>query len=282
MIINTNVNAIKANNNLGKNVNALGKSTQKLSSGLRINSAADDAAGLSISQKMLAQVNGLNKASDNCQDAISMVQTGEGALNETQSILQRMRELATQAANDTNVSVDRSSIQDEMKQLSDEISRIGSQTQFNTQNILNGGSSVSENTGATTVTFQVGANCGQSIQVTFSSMNATTLGVSFGAGSISVGGYTEATATIKTVNDAIESVSKERSKYGAVQNRLEHTVNNLTNASQNLTEAKSRITDVDMAKEMMTYSTSNILQQAAQSMLAQANQQPSQVLQLLQ
>ena len=281
MIINHNMNAMNANRNMAQNVNALGKSTEKLSSGLRINRAGDDAAGLSISEKMRAQINGLNQASRNSEDAISLIQTAEGALNETHSILQRMRELATQAANDTNVTVDRNSIEAELKQLSDEITRIGEQTQFNTQNILNAGSTTHNQTGAVSLNFQVGANCGQSIQVTFSAMNATSLGVSYGAGSLSVGTHPEATATISTINAAIEKVSAERSKYGAVQNRLEHTIANVDNAAENLQSAESRIRDVDMATEMMTYSKNNILQQAAQSMLAQANQQPQQVLQLL-
>ena len=281
MIINHNMNAMNANRNMAQNVNALGKSTEKLSSGLRINRAGDDAAGLSISEKMRAQINGLNQASSNSEDAVSLIQTAEGALNETHSILQRMRELATQAANDTNVTVDRESIESEMKQLSDEITRIGEQTQFNTQNILNGGATVANNTGSQTLNFQVGANCGQSIQVTFSAMNAQSLGVSHGAGNISVGSHAQATATISTINAAIEKVSAERSKYGAVQNRLEHTIANVDNAAENLQSAESRIRDVDMAKEMMTYSKNNILQQAAQSMLAQANQQPQQVLSLL-
>ena len=281
MIINHNMNAMNANRNMAQNVNALGKSTEKLSSGLRINRAGDDAAGLSISEKMRAQINGLNQASRNSEDAISLIQTAEGALNETHSILQRMRELATQAANDTNVTADRESIDAELKQLSDEITRIGEQTQFNTQNILNAGAKDPNQTGKVDLNFQVGANCGQSIKVTFSAMNATSLGVSHGAGNLSVGSYEKATATISTINKAIESVSKERSKYGAVQNRLEHTIANVDNAAENLQSAESRIRDVDMAKEMMTYSKNNILQQAAQSMLAQANQQPQQVLQLL-
>ena len=283
MIINHNMNAMNANRNMAQNVNALGKSTEKLSSGLRINRAGDDAAGLSISEKMRAQINGLNQASRNSEDAVSLIQTAEGALNETHSILQRMRELATQAANDTNVTIDRNSIDAELKQLSEEITRIGEQTQFNTQNVLNGGltNATASSTQGIDLNFQVGANQGQSIKVTFSAMNSNTLGVSHGAGNLSVGSHEKATATISTINAAIEKVSTERSKYGAVQNRLEHTIANVDNAAENLQSAESRIRDVDMAKEMMTYSKHNILQQAAQSMLAQANQQPQQVLQLL-
>ena len=283
MIINHNMNAMNANRNMAQNVNALGKSTEKLSSGLRINRAGDDAAGLSISEKMRAQINGLNQASRNSEDAVSLIQTAEGALNETHSILQRMRELATQAANDTNVTIDRNSIDAELKQLSEEITRIGEQTQFNTQNILNGGltNATANATQAIDLNFQVGANCGQSIKVTFSAMNSDTLGVSHGNGDFSIINHDKATLAISTINAAIEKVSTERSKYGAVQNRLEHTIANVDNAAENLQSAESRIRDVDMATEMMTYSKNNILQQAAQSMLAQANQQPQQVLQLL-
>ena len=284
MIINHNMNAMNANRNMAQNVNALGKSTEKLSSGLRINRAGDDAAGLSISEKMRAQINGLNQASRNSEDAVSLIQTAEGALNETHSILQRMRELATQAANDTNVTIDRNSIDAELKQLSEEITRIGEQTQFNTQNVLNGGltNATASSTQGIDLNFQVGANQGQSIKVTFSAMNSNTLGVSHGAGNLSIVNHDKATATISTINAAIEKVSAERSKYGAVQNRLEHTIANVDNAAENLQSAESRIRDVDMATEMMTYSKNNILQQAAQSMLAQANQQPQQVLSLLQ
>ena len=282
MIINHNMNAMNANRNMAQNVNALGKSTEKLSSGLRINRAGDDAAGLSISEKMRAQINGLNQASRNSEDAVSLIQTAEGALNETHSILQRMRELATQAANDTNVTVDRESIKAELDQLSDEVTRIGQQTQFNAQNILNGGKKDTETAGfdnSLQLNFQVGANSGQAISVTFSAMNASTLTVK--KTDLKVTNHPDATATISTINNAIEQVSKERSKYGAVQNRLEHTIANVDNAAENLQSAESRIRDVDMATEMMTYSKNNILQQAAQSMLAQANQQPQQVLQLL-
>ena len=282
MIINHNMNAMNANRNMAQNVNALGKSTEKLSSGLRITRAGDDAAGLSISEKMRAQINGLNQASSNSEDAISLIQTADGALNETHSILQRMRELATQAANDTNVTADRESIDAELKQLSDEITRIGEQTQFNTQNILNAGATAPNQQGSVELNFQVRANCGQSIKVTFSAMNSNTLGVSHGAGNLSVGSHEKATATISTINAAIEKESTERSRYGAVQNRLEHTIANVDNAAENLQSAESRIRDVDMAKEMMTYSKNNILQQAAQSMLAQANSQPQGVLSLLQ
>ena len=283
MIINHNMRAMNAQRNMGINTNNAAKSMEKLSSGLRINRAGDDAAGLSISEKMRAQIRGLDQASRNSQDGISMIQTAEGALNETHSILQRMRELAVQASNDTNVTVDRESIQDELKQLESEVTRIGQQTQFNEQNILNGGqadTATATSAQALTVNLQVGANCGQSIQVVFSAMNSETLGVNGINGQVST--YDDATKAIKTVNDAITAVSKERSKYGAVQNRLEHSIANTDNASENLQSAESRVRDVDMAKEIMSYSKNNILQQAAQSMLAQANSSTSGVLQLLQ
>jgi len=274
MIINHNMRAMNAQRNMGINVGNASKSMEKLSSGLRINRAGDDAAGLSISEKMRAQIRGLDQASKNSQDGISMIQTAEGGLNETHSILQRMRELATQAANDTNVTIDRSAVKGEIDELSKEITRIGQQTQFNTQAMLNG----TGGSGALAINLQVGANCGQSITVTFSAMNATTLTVN----SLAVDTHANATASISTINNAIEAVSTERSKYGAVQNRLEHTIANVDNSSENLQSAESRIRDVDMAKEMMAYSKNNILQQAAQSMLGQANQSTQGVLQLLQ
>ena len=274
MIINHNLRAMNAQRNMGINVGNTSKSMEKLSSGLRINRAGDDAAGLSISEKMRAQIRGLDQASRNSQDGISMIQTAEGGLNETHSILQRMRELATQAANDTNVTADRSAIKSEITELANEITRIGQQTQFNTQDVLNG----TGGSGALAVNLQVGANCGQSITVTFSAMNATTLTVN----GLTVDTHANATASISTINNAIEAVSVERSKYGAIQNRLEHTIANVDNSSENLQSAESRIRDVDMAKEMMAYSKNNILQQAAQAMLGQANQSTQGVLQLLQ
>ena len=273
MIINHNLGAINAQRNMGINSGAAAKSMEKLSSGLRINRAGDDAAGLSISEKMRAQIRGLNQASTNSQDGISMVQTAEGALNETQNILQRMRELAVQAANGTNVTEDRSAIKAEIDQLSQEVDRIAGTTEFNTQNLF------STANGANTVTFQVGANSGQFISVTFSNMTATALSVS--TSDITVDSTTSASAAISTINDAIIKVSTQRSALGAVQNRLEHTIANLDNAAENLTAAESRIRDVNMAKEMSNYSKNNILQQAAQAMLAQANQLPQNVLQLL-
>ncbi len=271
MIINHNMNALNAHRSMSTNTAAAGKSMEKLSSGLRINRAGDDAAGLSISEKMRGQIRGLEQASRNSQDGISMLQTAEGALNETHNILQRMRELAVQASNDTNVTTDRNAIKEELGALTEEIDRIAKNTEFNTQAMFSNAT--------TAVTFQVGANCGQQISVTFCNMGSTSLKVNAISGEVS--STADATAAICTINDAITAVSKERSKLGAVQNRLEHTIANLNNASENLTAAESRVRDVDMAKEMMNFSKNNILQQAAQAMLAQANQQPQGVLQLL-
>jgi flagellin len=257
---------------MATNTTAAGKSMEKLSSGLRINRAGDDAAGLSISEKMRGQIRGLEQASRNSQDGISMIQTGEGALSETHSILQRMRELAVQASNDTNVTTDRDSIKEELTALTSEIDRIAQQTEFNTQTMFS-------TAAGTPINLQVGANCGQTISITFSQMTSSALSIS--TVSASVGSSISATAAISTINVALEAVSKERSKLGAVQNRLEHTIANVDNASENLTAAESRVRDVNMAKEMMQFSKNNILQQAAQAMLQQANQQPQNVLQLL-
>ncbi|MBU3202953.1 flagellin [Clostridium algidicarnis] len=409
MIINHNMNAMNAHRNMSMNTVSAGKSMEKLSSGLRINRAGDDAAGLAISEKMRGQIRGLDQASRNSQDAISMIQTAEGGLNETHSILQRMRELSVQSANDTNVKVDRGAIQDEMNQLTSEIDRIANNTEFNTQKLLDGSFSGK---------FQIGANNGQNMDLSVGKMDSSSLGLvttntmetialaggsnlkdgvytvkgtnlldvkgntvgtTNGAkitvntvdttfvtakagegatltikdGSISldntitgkalklapgnyevkgtnvvkdgklVGTLTDgvkitlddigdvtaaelgfidakltdkakftingadvstrdkADGTITSVNNAIETVSKERSKLGAVQNRLEHTIANLNTSAENLQASESRVRDVDMAKEMMAFSKNNILAQAAQAMLAQANSQPQGVLQLL-
>ena len=381
MIINHNLNAMNAQRNMSINTTASGKAMEKLSSGLRINRAGDDAAGLAISEKMRGQIRGLDQASRNSQDAISLIQTAEGALNETHSILQRMRELAVQSSTDTNTDDDRTSINNEFSQLKEEINRISNNTEFNTKKLLDGsfgtsvvqdnvkttaldtagvstiltsgglvaGTSGAEKTysiaangdgdgyelrdGATVIAksngtdadgagnitftkvdadgndtgvvalsirvnagyanqsldgtnvvvsgnesnFQIGANEGQTIGLGINNMSTTGLGVA----STTVDTYDNAKAAITSVNDAIQTVSDERSKLGAMQNRLEHTINNLGTASENLTSAESRIRDVDMAKEMMNFSKNNILSQAAQAMLAQANSQPQGVLQLL-
>ena len=271
MRINNNLMAMNTHRQLAITNGSSGKSIEKLSSGFRINRAGDDAAGLSISEKMRAQIRGLNMASKNAQDGISLIQTAEGALNETHAILQRMRELAVQSANDTNVTMDRAALQEEVTQLKEEITRIAKNTEFNTQKLLSGGISG--------IKFQIGANETQEISLTINDMTAS--GSTLSVGSVSISSQTGAAGAITTIDDAIVAVSTERSKLGAVQNRLEHTIKNLDNAAENLQAAESRIRDVDMAKEMMNFTKLNILQQASQAMLAQANQAPQGVLQLL-
>ncbi len=367
MIINHNLNAMNAHRNMSINTANSGKSMEKLSSGLRINKAGDDAAGLAISEKMRGQIRGLDQASRNSQDAISMIQTAEGALNETHSILQRMRELAVQSSNDTNNSDDRSALNKEVTELKNEINRIASQTEFNTQKLLDGtlGAKVDKSTtnsdvlavagvidaqvsgglkagdwtitkgdgtsvatgaysitnGTTTLTsnvaanatagtitfgngeltisvndayatdaldgkkikitgtenkFQIGANNGQTMGLSISDMSITGLDAN-----VTVDTQANAQTALTKLDAAIKKVSDERAKLGANQNRLEHTIANLGTSSENLTAAESRIRDVDMAKEMMNFSKNNILSQAAQAMISQANQQPQGVLQLL-
>ena len=399
MIINHNIAALNTHRQLGSATNAQSKSMEKLASGLRINKAGDDAAGLAISEKMRGQIRGLDQASRNAQDSISLIQTAEGALNETHDILQRMRELSVQSANDTNTDADRKELQNEIKQLNTEIDRIGNTTEFNTKKLLDGSAkgvteevkgtaSVNNNSGVTisksaidalntaagtaatksnangaymlvrtgangaagafdqtdyklvgpdgkdstaivvtdkdTLTFgaatltggattlavgdlnanmkvgesitfvfgkqeaassdlansimtQIGANAGQTAFISVSDMRASALGTK----DIDISTKFGAATAIETVNNAIQKVSSQRSSLGAQQNRLEHTINNLGTSSENLTAAESRIRDVDMAKEMMNQTKNSILSQAAQAMLAQANQQPQGVLQLL-
>jgi len=269
MVVQHNLSAMNTNRQMGVVSSSLQKSTEKLSSGYKINRAGDDAAGLSISEKMRSQIRGLNKASSNAQDGISLIQVAEGALNETHSILQRMNELATQAANDTNTSVDRTAIKNEMDQLTSEINRIQSTTQFNTMNLLDG-SFTSKN-------LQVGALSGQTIKISVTKMSASNIGVS----GLAVSSNVKAGEAMRKIQLAIQSVSSQRSKLGAIQNRLEHTINNLNTTSENTSAAESRIRDTDMASEMVEYSKNNILQQAGQSMLAQANQANQGVLSLL-
>ena len=277
MVVQHNLSAMNTSRQMGTVSSAMSKSTEKLSSGYKINRAADDAAGLSISEKMRSQIRGLNKAASNAQDGISLVQVAEGALNETHSILQRMNELATQAANDTNTSVDRDAIQQELNQLTSEIDRIQSTTQFNSMNLLDGTFSSKQ------LKLQVGALSGQSIGVSIAKMSASKLGLADNAGKVSlkVSAFSTAGAAMKTIQAAIKTVSDTRSKLGAIQNRLEHTINNLNTTSENTQAAESRIRDTDMASEMVEYSKNNILAQAGQSMLAQANQQTQGVLSLL-
>ncbi|RFB34735.1 flagellin [Brevibacillus sp. VP] len=377
MRINHNVSALNTHRQLGVNTGASGKNLEKLSSGLRINRAGDDAAGLAISEKMRGQIRGLEMASKNAQDGISLIQTAEGALTETHSILQRMRELAVQASSDTNEGVDRQKLQAEVDELSKEIKRISTDTEFNNQKVLDGSFD--------NKTFHIGSNQGQNIKLSINDMSNEKLGVNGLAKETTAGDITftnrsgdddfkvefvigakgsstsaavdsktgkvtvtlastngtdttaklddvlgalkgvgvesklatgkkgsdaaaklaettiaKAAATdvddtrgvnistqkaadkaITTINNALSKVSEERSKLGANQNRLEHTINNLGATAENLTAAESRIRDVDMAKEMMDFTKNNILTQAAQAMLAQANQQPQGVLQLL-
>lgn len=402
MRINHNIAALNTYNKLSANNAATSKSLEKLSSGLKINRAGDNAAGLAISEKMRGQISGLNTASSNASDGISLIQTAEGALSETHSILQRMRELAVQSSNDTNTDTDRGEMQKEIDQLTTEIDRIANTTEFNTQKLLNGTKEglraaangevkMTANTSATTValgaglatiqgaaassgsaikdftvtitktadtgttagfsvdspvqagaslasvtaggaatldlstnlvsgtagtlvitdldkmkvgdsitlTFkkadagnndvskavnmQIGANTGQNMYVGIDDMRADALGLRDTNGdAVNIETAGKASAAVTTIDNAIGKVSAQRSQLGAFQNRLEHTINNLGTSSENLSSSESRIRDVDMAKEMMEFTKNNILSQAAQSMLAQANQQPQSVLQLLQ
>ena len=392
MIINHNMNALNAHRNMGVNNTNAGKSMEKLSSGLRINRAGDDAAGLAISEKMRGQIRGLTQSSRNAADGISMIQTAEGALNETTNILQRMRELAVQAGNDTNTTSDRAEIQKEIDALTEEVDRIANNTEFNTQKLLNGNKSgefgdeikpaitaiqgvfeielneeiqdgtvlkidgktitfdaktgqdeqsiktaledkfkdyeitvtdkqnislkqkvgknktemsVSETLNGNTqdaanvdvtdgvtgreqqlsegkVAVQVGANANQSMSIEIGDMRAEALGIRSEKGeTLSIETSEKANEAITKFDEALNAVSSQRANLGAVQNRLEYTISNLDNTAENLTSAESTLRDVDMAKEMMEYSKNNILNQAAQAMISQANQQPQNVLQLL-
>ncbi|KAA6450814.1 flagellin Hag [Bacillus swezeyi] len=286
MRINHNIAALNTLNRLSSNNNASAKNMEKLSSGLRINRAGDDAAGLAISEKMRGQIRGLEMASKNAQDGISLIQTAEGALTETHAILQRMRELVVQAGNGgTQEAEDLKSIQDEISALKEEIgggagaNGIADRTQFNGKNLLDG----SFASGTDDLVFQIGANKGQQLTVNIDSMKAADLGttVTMDAIDVTAFGTTSFDDQLAGIDEAITAVSAQRSKLGAVQNRLEHTINNLSASGENLTAAESRIRDVDMAKEMSEFTKNNILSQASQAMLAQANQQPQNVLQLL-
>ena len=269
MVVRTNIMGINANRQLGMNNNQVSKSLEKLSSGYRINRAADDASGLAISEKMKAQIKGLEQASSNCQDAISLVQTAEGATTEIHNMLNRMAELCTKAANGIYDSVDTGAIQQEIDALSDEIDRITESTKFNNTTLLNGNLSTQ---------LQIGSEASDIISVSCASLSATALKVA----KLTVSSATAANASLKLVKTAINTVSTQRANLGAIQNRLEYTVNNLDTTAENMSAANSRIRDTDMAKEMMNYTKMNVLTQAAQAMLAQANQQPQAVLQLLQ
>lgn len=269
MRINNNVSALNAWRNLYANDTSLTKSMEKLSSGYRINRAADDAAGLAISEKMRAQVSGLNMAIKNAQDGISLIQTAEGALNEIQVMIRRIRDLAVQSANDTNTDEDRANLQAEVAQLLEEIDRIATTTQFNGMELLDGS--------FTGKVFHIGANDNQTLTVEIGDMQASALGID----GIDISTQTGAENAIPLLDKALDTVSSERSDLGAVQNRLEHTINNLQVAAENLTAAESRIRDVDVALETTNFVKNQILVQAATAMLAQANVKPQSVLQLL-
>jgi len=271
MVVQHNLRAMNSDRMLGLTTSAQAKSTEKLSSGYRVNRAADDAAGLAISEKMRRQVRGLTQASRNAQDGISSVQTAEGALNEVHDMLQRMNVLANQAANGTNTTVDRGYLEQEFKALQTEIDRVASTTTFNEQNLLDGT--------FTGKNLQVGAESGQYITLSITAMSSSKIGVSTSVASI--GTASAASNAIDKVKSALASVSSQRSDLGAVQNRLEHTINNLDNVVENTTAAESQIRDTDMANEMVAYSNNNILAQAGTSMLAQSNQANQSVLSLL-
>ncbi len=273
MVVQHNMTAANSNRMLGVTTSAQAKATEKLSSGYKINRAADDAAGLTISEKMRSQVRGLTQASANAQDGISCVQTAEGALTEVHSMLQRMNELTVKAGNDTVTEQDRNAIQEEINALVDEIDRVSKATTFNTLNLLDGN--------FTDKNLQVGASGedGNQIVISIEAMDSASIGVEkdtiAGEDGEAARGY------ISNITQAIAKVSKQRSDLGAIQNRLEHTIANLDNVVENTTAAESRIRDTDMASQMVEYSKNNILAQAGQSMLAQANQSNQGVLSLL-
>lgn len=283
MRIQHNITALNSYNKLSSNNSAVAKNLEKLSSGYKINRAGDDAAGLAISEKMRAQITGLETASKNAEDAVSLVQTAEGALTEVHSMLNRMVALATQSANGTYNGTNRGSMNEEVDQLKSEIDRILSTTNFNGMELF---------TSDQTITFQVSETgiADAQIGIQMSKMNTSTLKIAAvhisnpasGTGSLDASGQTNARQQISVINAAIDKVSKLRGTFGAMQNRLEHTINNLAVSTENITASESRIRDVDMAKEMMAYTKNNILVQSAQAMLAQANQVPQSVLQLLQ
>ena len=272
MVVQHNMQAVNANRMLGQNVKAVAKNTEKLSSGYKVNRAADDAAGLSISEKMRNQIRGLNQAVSNSEDGQYLIQTAEGNMNEIHSILQRMGELANKAANDVNATEDRTSIKDEMTQLHSEINSIASKAAFNGTKLLDGNFSEKY--------LQVGANAKENMKISIAKLDAAGMGLTLANTSVST--HSKASAAMSNITKAIKCVSASRSKLGAIQNRLDYTINNLNNYSENLTASESNIRDTDMATEMVAYSKNNILQQAAQSMLAQANQSTQGVMSLLQ
>lgn len=269
MVVQHNITAMNANRMLGVTTGNQAKATEKLSSGYKINRAADDASGLSISEKMRRQIRGLTQASANAQDGISMVQTAEGALTEVHDMLQRMNELSNKAKNGTMATSDRTDIKNELDQLVSEINRVADTTKFNETTLMKT---------KQTINLQVGADSGNTISLTLSKMTASQIGLA----SYAVDSESNAGKTMSKIETAIKSISAQRSQLGAVQNRLEHTIKNLDNVIENTTAAEANIRDTDMAKQMVEYSKNNILAQAGQSMLAQANQSNQGVLSLLQ
>ena len=267
MRINTNLNAMIATNQMSKNTALAGSSMEKLSTGLRITKAGDDAAGLAVSEKMRAQIRGMEQAERNVQDGISMVQTAEGALEEAGNIAQRMRELGVQAGNDTLSEEDRTKVKAELTQLQDEMKKISEETKFNGKQLLNT---------AGTFTIQAGANS-ETRKIATADLSSIANGLS----TITISSSSQAQSFVENVDKALTSINDARSALGAMQNRLEYTANNLTTSTENLTAAESRIRDVDVAKEMVTLSKLNILNQASQAMVSQAKQQPESVSQLL-
>ena len=291
MVIQHNIAANNAYRNLSANASNGQKNLEKLSSGYRINRSADDAAGLAISEQMRSKINGLDQATSNANDAIGLIQTAEGALTETHSMLQRMVTLATQSANGTYNSTARGAITAEVTALKEELNRIASTTDYNGVKPLNTGNAPGAAAAATGtpepggaaapaaggIVVQIGPTSGETLTIATAKMGSTALGVN----AVDVSTVSKANSAITTINKAINSVSTHRAKLGASQNRLEHTINNLKTTNENMTAAESRIRDTDMAKEMAAFTKNNILNQAAQSMLSQANQQPQGVLSLL-
>lgn len=269
MVIQHNIAAINSYRNLSTNQSALSKNLEKLSSGYKINRAGDDAAGLAISESMRSQINGLNQAVSNANDGVGLIQTAEGALTETHSMLQRLKTLSTQAANGTYTTTARENIKAEVDALTQEIDRISTSTTFNGVSPLAGGKNM---------TFQIGATATETLNLATQDMSSTALQIK----DMKVSTTAEANASMKKIDDAIDTVSTYRAQLGAAQNRMEHTVNNLKVTSENVTAAESRIRDTDMADEMTSYTKNNILMQAAQSMLAQSNSMPQGVLNMLQ
>lgn len=279
LFINTNIASLNAQRNLMKSTNTLGTTFKRLASGLRINSAKDDAAGLAISDRMTAQIRGLSQAVRNANDGISLAQVAEGALEETTNALQRIRELAVQAANDSNNTGDRSDIQQEVSALREEVQRIAIHTEFNSMAVLDGTYKA-----GTPAKFHIGANINQTITVAIGDTQASALlgaTSNYGEGQVNVGTQMDAEQVIQQMDDAIDSVTDIRAELGAVQSRFESIVSNLSNVVENVSAARSRILDADVAAETATLTKNAILQQAGTAVLAQANQQPQLALQLL-